>query len=307
MKNRLLILSETPLLKLKRLPGYTIVSAKWSEALVIVNEQTFDVVLIAQLPKKPASQIEDLRRSIADRNVPIIGTPQVIQKASTLLTNQLVLGVVDLLWDPKILASALSNYVTLLQNATQTQHTQLMEDAIRYHDLIFKDDLTQLSNKRSFDKIVYKEHERCARFHTPYALVFLDLDNLKQVNVKYGHLLGGDVLAKIAQTITSYTRKCDFAFRFGGDEFVVLLVNTDKRGAKDYAERLCKGIRELHIAINNEYVQLTASAGVASFPEDGMTYEEILTKADRAMYAAKHRGKDRVILFDDEVATHLAR
>ncbi len=121
-------------------------------------------------------------------------------------------------------------------------------------------------------------------------LCFLDLDNFKHINDKYGHRYGDEVLCNVVQSICRNIRESDVVGRFGGDEFVIYL--RDLEGEPDIAgraERICRGIRKEHVCYG-----LTASIGIARYPEDGRQFTELIEKADCALYQSKKEGKDRI-------------
>jgi diguanylate cyclase (GGDEF)-like protein len=168
----------------------------------------------------------------------------------------------------------------------------------RLRTLAVKDDLTSLYNLRFFNRSLETEHQRATRFGRSYSLIFLDLDGLKEVNTRDGHLAGAQVLKHVGEFLIQRIRRIDLPARIGGDEFVVICPETEKVAVRLVADRLRHGIQRLQ----NEQGQtlgITASIGIASFPEDGDLPEEILQKADRALYEAKALGKNRVCCWGD--------
>lgn len=163
----------------------------------------------------------------------------------------------------------------------------------RLRDLAVRDDLTCLYNLRFFNRSLETEHQRAQRFERRYSLIFLDLDGLREVNTRLGHLAGGQVLKDVGEFLIDRIRRIDVPARIGGDEFVIILPETEKRAAKLVAERLRKGIQQLQ---NRQGTSLgiTVSSGVACFPDDGERPDIVLARADRALYEAKARGKNRV-------------
>jgi diguanylate cyclase (GGDEF)-like protein len=131
-----------------------------------------------------------------------------------------------------------------------------------------------------------------ARTLNPLAAIMLDLDHFKQVNDLHGHDRGDEVLAAVGTAITSCVRESDFAGRYGGEEFLILLPESDREGALVTAERLRGAISRLRIPQEN--LTVTASLGLAIMPEDAVTGADLLRRADRALYAAKRAGRNRV-------------
>jgi two-component system cell cycle response regulator len=157
------------------------------------------------------------------------------------------------------------------------------------------DALTGLSNRRAFVDWATREVARCARYGDHFCLTLLDLDHFKQVNDRYGHAAGDAVLAAMSRLIGSLVRSCDVVARWGGEEFVVALPSTSLEGAMLVADRLRAALEALPISEpSGQILTVTASFGVAAL-EAGETLEQIVDRADRAMYAAKSAGRNRVL------------
>jgi diguanylate cyclase (GGDEF)-like protein len=163
----------------------------------------------------------------------------------------------------------------------------------RLRTLAVKDDLTSLYNLRFFNRSLETEHQRATRFGRSYSLIFLDLDGLREVNAREGHLAGAQVLKYVGEFLIQRVRRIDLPARIGGDEFVVICPETEKIAVRLVADRLRHGIQRLQDD-QGKPLGITTSIGVASFPEDGDLPEEILHRADRALYEAKALGKNRV-------------
>ena len=158
------------------------------------------------------------------------------------------------------------------------------------------DELTGLANLRAFASVLDREIERRRRFDNPVGLVMIDLDDFKRVNDTYGHQQGDEVLAHVAWVLRDASRDLDTVARYGGEELAVVLPQTDAAGAEKLAERMRQAIEGLHIPRVGESgtVEVTASFGVASVPENGADRNELVAAADAALYAAKAAGKNRV-------------
>jgi diguanylate cyclase (GGDEF)-like protein len=154
------------------------------------------------------------------------------------------------------------------------------------------DSLTGLPNKRSLDDTFRRMVAQAGRTAAPLALVIMDLDNFKQVNDTYGHGRGDDVLAAVAATMSETLRASDFVGRYGGEEFLLLLPATDLEGGLRAAEKLRLAISELEVP--GVHRELTASFGVAVLPDHAGDGDQLLRLADRALYAAKRAGRNRV-------------
>jgi diguanylate cyclase (GGDEF)-like protein len=165
----------------------------------------------------------------------------------------------------------------------------------RIHELTITDDCTTLYNARHMGVILDTEIYRSQRYNYEFSLVFIDLDHFKQVNDTHGHLMGSRLLAEIGNAMKSHCRLIDFAFRYGGDEFVILLPQTSKENALNVARRLHQLIRDsVWLSPEGLNVRLTSSVGVASYPIDSRSKEGLLHLADEAMYLVKNTNRDSV-------------
>lgn len=171
---------------------------------------------------------------------------------------------------------------------------QLRNDSIR-------DALTGLFNRRYLDESLKQEIIRAKRNQQPLSIIMVDVDHFKKFNDTYGHDVGDMVLREVAKFLQGQVRESDIVCRYGGEEITLILMNTPLGIAKQRAENICSGVRELSLQNQGEILpSLTVSLGVAGFPLDGTTGEEILQKADRALYQAKKTGRDRVVLYQLE-------
>jgi len=165
----------------------------------------------------------------------------------------------------------------------------------KIHELTITDDCTTLYNARHLNFVLETEIYRSQRYNYEFSLIFIDLDHFKNVNDTYGHLTGTRLLSDIGNMVKSNCRLIDFAFRYGGDEFVVLLPQTSKENALIVARRLHKRIRE-HMWMQDLglEIKITASVGVASYPTDSRDKSKLLHLADEAMYLVKNTSRDSV-------------
>jgi two-component system, cell cycle response regulator len=155
------------------------------------------------------------------------------------------------------------------------------------------DHLTGLANRRRFERQLEREITRTLRYTRPFCLLLLDIDHFKQVNDSYGHEAGDEAIRRIAKILQAGTRGIDTAARIGGEEFALLLTETELAAGLEVAERLRLAIKAEGIPVVGN---VTASFGVAEFPLCASTGRELLSVADTAMYEAKRQGRDRVIL-----------
>ena len=156
------------------------------------------------------------------------------------------------------------------------------------------DPLTGLFNRTFFFAAVEREIARSARSGRGFCLLMMDLDELKQINDRHGHFFGDRVLRGVGEVIRIGGRKIDTAARYGGDEFVVLLPETDPAGAYVLAEKIRTGVTDLRVDIAGTTIRPSVSVGVVSYPDDGRTSDELMITADASMYRSKRSGKNRV-------------
>jgi len=160
--------------------------------------------------------------------------------------------------------------------------------------MILTDELTRLTNRRGWEQRLNLEFERFNRYGRPCSMMILDLDDFKVINDTYGHLIGDKALQEVARILLTDLRSVDTAARYGGEEFTCLLPETDLKGAVRTAERLRMGIVRTHFTVRDVHVPITASFGVATFRKEDKEPQEILARADQALYQAKAKGKNRV-------------
>lgn len=161
------------------------------------------------------------------------------------------------------------------------------------------DPLTGIHNRRYFNDMLDYEIARSERHQHEFSVLLLDLDDFKDINDSYGHLLGDEVLKKIAESITTHMRKGDIATRMGGDEFAIILPETPLSGAKTAAESIRAHLHGLSFATPiGKPFHVSTSIGITCYPKDAQTVQELMTGVDVALYRAKHRGKNDVCEFD---------
>ncbi len=170
----------------------------------------------------------------------------------------------------------------------------------RARELTYIDDLTKLHNLRYLDIVLTNEIKRAKRFNSYLSLLFIDIDYFKNINDTYGHRVGSKALAELGQILKDTVREIDVVVRYGGDEFTILLIETNSAGAAIIAERIRTEVEE-HIFLAEEglSISLTITTGVATYPESAADKEELLTMADNAMYRGKRTTRDVVILAEE--------
>ncbi len=168
----------------------------------------------------------------------------------------------------------------------------------QYHEEIYRlmtlDGLTQVYNKRYFSDALEHEFARSRRYRHPFSLVLFDIDHFKKVNDSYGHLAGDEVLRHVVGSIKIKVRANDLVARTGGEEFAVILPETDVQGALALAEKLRRAVENERIVHEGTAIAVTISLGVACFDEELKSAEALVRRADQKLYEAKHGGRNRV-------------
>ena len=176
--------------------------------------------------------------------------------------------------------------------------TMLAADIKRSKDLLRllseTDEMTSLKNKRSFNETLSREIKKAARYSRKFSILLIDADNLKEVNDGFGHGAGDQLIKVLANTMKESLRTSDVVARIGGDEFVVLLPEADRKHALEAGERIRSSTANTSFDRDGQRVDMTVSIGIASFPDDGESLEEIMENADRALYKSKKTGRNRV-------------
>jgi diguanylate cyclase (GGDEF)-like protein len=182
----------------------------------------------------------------------------------------------------------LVGYVTTLL-AADIQYAR--EELILLSDT---DELTGLKNRRSFKNELSNEVKKGMRYKRPFSIMMLDADNLKQINDQYGHSIGDKLIVTLAQTIQDSLRSTDVLARYGGDEFVAMLPETDEIKTIEVAERIRLSVENTSFSADGDRVSSTLSIGIACYPTDSDDSEDIINKADQALYESKRKGRNLV-------------
>lgn len=162
--------------------------------------------------------------------------------------------------------------------------------------LSLTDELTGLANRRSFENCFEKEFLRARRYKNKLTLVMFDIDHFKNVNDTYGHPCGDFVLKQIANAALQTFRKTDTVFRFGGEEFAIILAETDIQQSIIPLERFRKTVETLNLNYDGNFIDVTVSIGACQLTDEINTKEEFLNMTDRALYEAKNSGRNRTVL-----------
>ena len=277
--------------------GYAIVTAATGrEAIARLREQSADIVLL-DLMMPEMDGFEFCRAVQSDpslRDLHII-----ITSARDTLEDKvkgLELGAADYLTKPFSLTE-LQARIKVGERIVRYQKT-LQEQQSQLEHLAREDALTGLANRRRFEERAKEECLRAQRYHHPLSVLLADLDHFKSINDTYGHAFGDAVLKDIGQTLLRHCRTSDLCARHGGEEFAILLPETELIEAYKVAERLCAAVRNLVFTQPSGIMHVTVSFGAASINHDRVqTLEELLEQADQALYAAKRNGRDRVEIY----------
>lgn len=171
---------------------------------------------------------------------------------------------------------------------------------------VIRDPLTGLFNRRFLEDILPQEIGQASRLHFPLALLVIDIDHFKLVNDLHGHATGDLVLKQLSQKLEGSIRKGDWAVRFGGEEFLIIMVDTPRTAVLQRAEQLRREIADASFIVGIEKIHITVSIGISIFPEHGGSYDELFGAADRSLYEAKAQGRNRVVMGEIPARANLA-
>lgn len=280
---------------LKREGYQVITAANGLEALEKLETENVQIALSdIMMPKMDGFElIKRIRANPALKNIYLILITARIQEGDRV--RGLDLGADDYITKPFSFSELLARVRVGTRVVQYQQHLEHQSQI---------DSLTGLFNRRAFEKKIHEEFERSKRYHNPLSVLIFDLDNFKSINDTYGHHGGDAALVKISETLREMTRQSDFSARFGGEEFVMILPETDQDNALLVANKIHGAVRSSSFGTTNRPFALTVSIGVSSSSTRAYsTWREMLDDADRAMYLAKNTGKDRVEIWEPEKKT----
>jgi len=265
--------------------GYSVHTANdGAEGLIAVESQQFDLIVTdVMMPKLDGYEmVKRIRANPNTRFIPVIIQTAAKSEAQDARRGSQV-GAMGYITDPTDLDLLLARARTLLDFKNYLDSCE---------EAAFTDHLTGLANRRRFERQLEREVARTRRYGHPFCLLLLDVDHFKRVNDTYGHEGGDEALRRLGHVLQTGTRGVDTAARVGGEEFAVILTETDFAHGLEVAERLRQTVKETDIP---EASRVTISIGLAEFSESMREGRELYAAADAALYEAKRQGRDRVV------------
>lgn len=280
--------------------GYEVIQAEdGKSAIKIAKSQPLDIILLdLVLPDINGNEVcRWLKLNQSTKGIPIIMLT--VKGSLTDKVKGLEAGADDYVTKPfdEIELNA-RIYACLRTKALQDELKQMnrqLEDLLgKVEQLAITDPLTELFNRRRFETVLEKEFKRTVRYKSPLACLMIDIDHFKKINDEYGHQAGDSVLQETAQIIKTTFREVDIAARWGGEEFVILLPQTNKEAALQSASRMLEAISN-HKFPSIPGKKITVSIGIASVPDPSIdTGESLINASDLVMYEAKKKGRNRI-------------
>ena len=280
------------------LPGYNVWTAgSGVEAITMMNDLEFSIVITdLRMPNMGGVEVTQKFKEInSDITVIAITGYASMQSAEALLKE----GAYDYITKPVDI-----NEVRIIVKRAAERYRLLSEVKEKeiYKELAITDGLTEVYNRHYFNQTLPRELERARRYNIPLSFLMVDIDHFKKFNDSQGHLAGDWALKRVSQVISGSVRIPDMVFRYGGEEFAVVLPETDKPDAIAVAERIRANV-SLTRFLDSEMISsqhLTVSIGACTFPVDAQNFQEIIEESDTHLYSAKRLGRDR-ICFSSEV------
>ena len=172
---------------------------------------------------------------------------------------------------------------------------------LQMEEMAIHDSLTGLFNRRTLGNFLEREIAQAQRSSKPLVVVLMDIDHFKNINDEFGHQAGDRVLIELGQLILENTRQSDFACRFGGEEFVIVIPEIEIPDALRRIDQLRESVNQRTFIFSQQRMHITLSAGIAVYPQNGETTDTLLFAADQALYAAKHAGRNRVVIHNEYI------
>ncbi len=264
-----------------------LLASSGAEALKLAMEGQPDVILLdIHMPVMDGYEVcRRLKEDPRTRSIPIVFLTARRRDQEEVIKG-LELGANDYITKP-------FNQEELLARVAVMVRVKTAEDAVRHAS--HTDHLTGLYNRRFLQQRLEEELHRASRYSLRLACIMLDIDHFKTINDAHGHAAGDQVLQEIASILRRHIRKSDLAVRYGGEEFMLILFENDKQQARLVAERVRADVEASRFVWNGRPLALTISSGVAAYPDQGVgTPDELIGRADAALYAAKTAGRNVV-------------
>ncbi len=306
---------ESVLSLLKNFFDNIIVASDGEEALEKFEEQHIDCVISdIKMPKIDGIEMSKKIRK-KDCTIPIIIATA--YRDIDLLTECIKVGVSGYLLKPinfsqleRVIKQSCEKlyyikktqeYENSLEKLVTIKTKELELRTLQLEDMATRDPMTNLYNRRYFHEVSETLLHISKREKKPFSILMIDIDRFKNINDTFGHLVGDKVIENLAETMTSLTRASDVVVRFGGEEFVILLPNTDEKGAYELSVKLKEFVHNTELTYDkhsDKTLQYTISVGVVcSTHDESITINELINSADIALYEAKEQGRDRVIVY----------
>ncbi len=269
------------------------VASSFRKALPLIRVKAYNVV-IAEIELPDAKGVEIIHKlKELKSDIPVVVIT--MHRSVSLAVEAMKAGAYDYITAPfnreelKLIVLHASEWRKLVEEVKEKRIFQ---------EMALMDGLTQIYNRRYFDELLRREGERATRYNQKFSLLLLDIDDFKKYNDLYGHPAGDEVLRHVADCLVHQTRSTDFSARYGGEEFAVIAPHTDKKYVSFLAARISHFIATKDMMVNESVkTQVTVSIGVATFGADASSVEELVKRADEALYEAKRLGKNRICMF----------
>jgi len=276
--------------------GYHVAAvASGEEAIKLLTREEFDLI-ITDIKMPGTDGMEVLR--VAKARDPNQNVIVMTGYASTeTAVESMKLGAADYITKPFNLDQI---KIVVAKTLERSRLRQKAEEGELYKQMSRIDGLTELYNYTFFQQLLKTEVERAHRYGHQLSLLMIDIDNFKGYNDAYGHPAGDEALRKLARVMSRAVRGCDFIARYGGDEFVVVLPETDQSEAKTIGERLRSLVAKTkYDGSQEEESAITVSVGLATYPKDAQSKEDLIKRADQALYRAKSNNRNNLCVFGE--------
>lgn len=271
--------------------GYTVFSAEnGAQGFASFRHHAPDLVITdVKMPvRNGLEMLKDIKSTQTDVDVIVLTGHSDESTAIDCLRN----GAYDYLLKP---LEELDVLIASVQRALQKRSLEKKNNQLirELEEMAIKDPLTGLFNHRHLHTCLSEEIARSARYHHKFVTLMADIDHFKNINDSHGHLFGDFVLIRLARLLEDNTRSTDSIFRYGGEEFLILLPETGEKAAVPVVERLMESIRTHRFSCDGHETDITISIGAALFPNEAKDITGVIGLADRRLYRAKQSGRDR--------------